>query len=222
MDENTRELESRLAATWTSSRILSLTDNIFGFAMTLLVLNFFIPADLASENLKELFIDLWPQFLTYFMSFAVLGTFWVGQHNLLNLTKHVDRTSVWMHIVFASFIVLIPFTTGVLRAYYTETSAVMAYGVNVVICGLAAYWFWHHAIRARLLREDVTRTMVETMKFRIIIPVSGAVLVTLLGLFAPTVSFFLFAVLFILVTVPMNSDHIVHEVSRSFRGTKEK
>ncbi len=217
MDENSRILETRLAETWTSGRILSLTDNIFGFAMTLLVLNFLIPRDLASENIADLFLNLWPQFLTYFMSFAVLGTFWVGQHNLLNLTKHVDRKSVWMHIVFASFIVLIPFTTGILRSYYSESIAVFIYGTDVVICGLAAYWFWEHARAAKLIKEDVTPDMISTMKYRIVIPVSGAVIVTLFGLVAPTASFFLFAILFILVTVPMNSDHIVYLMSKLVR-----
>jgi len=214
LNHTSRELEEKLASGWTGSRILSLTDNVFAFAMTLLILNFVIPADFASESLPQLFANLWPQFLTYFMSFAVLGTFWVGHHNLISLVKHVDRKSLWINIVFSSFIVLIPFSTGILRIYYTDQIAIMAYGVNLIICGLAAYWFWAHAVKCRLVRDDISPEMISIMRYRIVVPVAVAVLVTLFGFVEPIVSLFLFAALFFLVTIPTNSDSVVQAIAR--------
>ena len=216
MEQKARELEERLAQNWTAARILSLTDNVFAFAMTLLILNFVIPNDLPSENLLQLFLNLWPQFLTYFMSFAVLGTFWVGHHNLFSLVRHVDRKSVWINIVFVSFIVLVPVTTAVLRLHYTEPIAVVAYGLNMIICGIAAYWFWSHAVKHRLIKDDVDERTVSLMRYRIIVPVSWAVVVTALGLIAPVVSLFAFAALFLLVTIPTNSDIVVATVGKIF------
>jgi uncharacterized membrane protein len=221
MKEKSHELEARLAEGWTPSRILSLTDNVFAFAMTLLILNFIIPTDLPSENLQQLFLSLWPQFLTYFMSFAVLGTFWVGHHNLFSLIKHTDRKAVWINIIFSSFIVLIPFTTGILRLYYTEQVAVVTYGFNMIICGAAAYWLWSHTVKHKLLKEGIDESMIAIMHRRIVVPVSGAIVVTAIGFFAPTVSLFLFAVLFFLVTIPTNSDGVAGLIVRLFGG-KEK
>ncbi len=220
MREKSKELEDRLAQGWTGGRILSLTDNVFAFAMTLLILNFVIPSDLPTENIQQLFVNLWPQFLTYFMSCAVLGTFWVGHHNLFTLVKHVDRKSVWINIIFVSFIVLIPFTTGILRMFYTDSIATIAYGFNLVICGLTAYWFWTHAVKHNLLKEDVDQETISIMRYRIVVPVTGAVLVTLLGFIAPIVSLFSFAILFFLVTIPTNSDGVVGFAVRVLKGKR--
>lgn len=208
MDGKTLELEKRLSEGWTGSRILSLTDNVFAFAMTLLTFNFLIPPDLPSENLQELFSALWPQFLTYFMSFAVLGALWVGHHNLFTLIKHVDRKAVWINIVFASFIVLIPLTTAILRQFYGEQIAIVTYGINIITCGAAAYWLWAHAVKHKLLKEEVDAEIISIMHMRIVVPVSGAVIVTIVGFFAPILSLFMFALLFLLVTIPSNSDVI--------------
>ncbi|MBY0538843.1 TMEM175 family protein [Patescibacteria group bacterium] len=220
MKEKSLELEARLAEGWTSSRILSLTDNVFAFAMTLLILNFVVPSDLPSENLQQLFVNLWPQFLTYFMSFAVLGTFWVGHHNLFSLIKHTDRKAVWINIIFASFIVLIPLTTAVLRQYYSEQIAVVAYGFNMIICGAAAYWLWSHAVKHKFLKENVDKEMISIMHYRIVVPVSGAIAVTVVGFFSPTVSLFMFAVLFFLVTIPTVSDRVAAAIAQLVTGGK--
>ncbi len=214
MPEKSRELEKRLAEGWTPGRILSLTDNVFAFAMTLLILNFVIPPDLPSENIHQLFVHLWPQFLTYFMSFAVLGTFWVGHHNLFSLIKYTDRKAVWINVIFASFIVLIPLTTAVLRQFYTEEIAVVTYGTNMIVCGLAAYWLWAHTVKHKLLKDDVDAEMVAIMHDRIVVPVSGAVVVTVIGFFAPMVSLFMFAALFFLVTIPTVSDSVAMLVTQ--------
>lgn len=220
MKEKSRELEARLADGWTPSRILSLTDNVFAFAMTLLILNFVIPPDLPSENLQQLFLNLWPQFLTYFMSFAVLGTFWVGHHNLFSLIKHTDRKAVWINIIFASFVVLIPVTTAVLRLFYTEQVAVVTYGLNMIVCGIAAYWLWSHTVKHKLLKDGIDEEMISIMHQRIVVPVSGAVVVTVIAFFAPMVSLFLFAILFFLVTIPTVSDRVADAIVQALRGGK--
>jgi uncharacterized membrane protein len=220
-NEKTQRFEERLATSWTPGKIISLTDNIFAFAMTLLVINFVIPPDLPSESLQQLFLNLWPQFLTYFMSFAVLGTFWVGHHNLFSLIKHTDRKAVWINVVFSSFIVLIPLTTAVLRQFYADQIAVVAYGMNMIICGLAAYWLWSHTVKHNLLKDDVDQEMVETMHRRIVVPVTGAVLVTIIAIFFPMVSLFLFAILFLLVTIPTNSDTAARFGEDLMRGLKK-
>lgn len=210
MIERTKEIEAHLAKGLTTSRMQSLSDNVFAFAMTLLILNLVIPSDLPSEHLDELFINLWPQFLTYFMSFMVLGIFWVSAHNIFHWIKHLDRKSLWIHILFMSFVALIPFTTAILRSYYMEQIAVTTYGINLIICGLMLYWLWLHVSKGnQLLIDEATTEVVSTMKFRILVPTVVAVAVTLLSFVSPILSLFMFAGLFILVTIPSNSDHIV-------------
>ncbi|MBI3573912.1 DUF1211 domain-containing protein, partial [Candidatus Kaiserbacteria bacterium] len=151
---------------WVSTgRIQNLTDGVFAIAMTILVFNLTIPLDFSSENLQNLFFSLWPQFLTYFLSFMALSTFWVGHHNHFHFISHSDRKLLWINIFFLSFIVLIPFSTGVLRIYYENELAILAYGANLIICGIGMYWYWSYATgNHRLVEADLSEKIITTMK----------------------------------------------------------
>ena len=73
-------------------RLAALSDGIFAFAMTLLVLDLRVPALEAVHNESELWRGLTalaPRLLMYMMSFLTLGIFWNGQQAQLN---HLDRS----------------------------------------------------------------------------------------------------------------------------------
>jgi len=57
-------------------RLVAFTDGVFAIAITLLVLNFDEPSGPDSELAHQL-TDQWPALLAYFLSFAVIGRFWV-------------------------------------------------------------------------------------------------------------------------------------------------
>jgi uncharacterized membrane protein len=161
---------------------------------------------------------VWPQFLTYFMSFMVLGVFWIGGQSLFRWMRYLDRECLWIYITFLSLIVLIPFTTAILRTYYYEQVALVAYGANMVICGLALYWFWSHATKKReIMNDETTDEVIGIMKGRIVVPVITGILITLFAFVSPIASLFMFAGLFILATFPTNSDHVASVVSGFFK-----
>jgi uncharacterized membrane protein len=194
---------------WVSTgRIQNLTDGVFAIAMTILVFNLTVPTDFATSSLQNLFQALWPQFLTYFLSFMVLSVFWVGHHNHFHFIRRSDRKFLWINIFFLSFIVLIPFSTGVLRTFFTDQLAIIAYGANVVICGAGMYWYWTYATRNHLLVEpDLSEKIITTMKDRVLIPMVLALITLGISFASPLAALFLFLIVFILVTAPTNSDH---------------
>ena len=116
---------------------------------------------------------------------------------------------MWVNIIFLAFIALVPFTTSILRAFYGTQISVIAYGMNLVICGIALYWLWAHAVDEKLLEEGIDEQMADAMKYRILIPVAIALLTTMIALVSPFTSIILFALLFLLVTVPTSNDVIV-------------
>lgn len=77
----------------TTYRIEAFSDGVFAISVTLLVLTIAIP-DLSPHQvsqgllLKNLLI-LWPKFLSYFISFIVIGIFWVG-HIIFNRRIRVN------------------------------------------------------------------------------------------------------------------------------------
>ena len=60
-------------------RIEALADGIFAIAMTLLVLDLKTPAPGDTpDDLPRKLGEMWPRYLTYVVSFLILGVLWVG------------------------------------------------------------------------------------------------------------------------------------------------
>ncbi len=122
-------------------RIEALSDGIFAFAMTLLVLDVKLPHHPAVEagQLAPTLLALWPKFFSYIMSFVVLGVFWVGQHSYAHFLKRTDRWFLWINLLFLMFVVGVPFSTDLLGDYPMQKVAVMIYGCNIMALGLTLY-----------------------------------------------------------------------------------
>lgn len=139
-------------------RLAALSDGIFAFAMTLLVLDLRVPVVEAVHNEHELWhglIALSPRLVMYMMSFLTLGIFWVGQQTQLN---HLARSNIrltWIHIGFLFFGGIMPFSTALLAEFMAYRIALLVYWVNILLLGLALYLSWGCATRSGLLKDDV-------------------------------------------------------------------
>src|SRR5215208_1625918 len=107
-------------------RLVAFTDGVFAIAITLLVLNFDEPTGPDSKVLHEL-TKQWPSLLAYFLSFVVIGRFWVVHHRVYTGVRRIDSGLIMLNLAYLAFVVLIPFTTEVLGDYSDTTEAVVLY-----------------------------------------------------------------------------------------------
>ena len=102
-------------------RLEAFSDGVFAVAITLLVLNLAVagPGTLHHRNppLLQQLGHLWPAFAAYVLSFFMIGIIWVNHHALIRSLKTVDRTLLFLNVVLLLFVVLIPFTTGLVAEY---------------------------------------------------------------------------------------------------------
>jgi uncharacterized membrane protein len=47
------------------------------------------------------------RFWTYVLSFIVLGMYWVGHHALFHSVHRVNRTLLWLNLLFLLFVTLV-------------------------------------------------------------------------------------------------------------------
>ncbi len=194
----------------TTARIEALSDGVFSIAMTLLVLAFVVPANLSQTGLKEALIHLTPQFVTYFLSFVVLGTFWVGHHNQFYWIKHSDRTFLWINIFFLMFISLIPFSTTLLGLYADQQVAVLIYGINLIICGALLNLQWSYATKGhRLVSAQLSHHIVQLIERRIIAAGLFYIVAILLSFYSINLSIAVFIIAQVLAIKPTISDKII-------------
>lgn len=120
-------------------RLDSLVDGVFGFAMTLLVVNVDLPADFEPANAAELaqaLFDLSDTFLAYVITFVVLASFWIWR------VKGSGRPAaggglVWAVLAHLFFVTLMPFSMIVIGRYELAP-AIWAYSGNMIFLALTA------------------------------------------------------------------------------------
>jgi uncharacterized membrane protein len=175
--------EVRRSFALTTSRIESLSDCIFAFAMTLLVLGFQLPLRTPASSLLHTLLNLQAQFTTYFLSFIVLGGLWISHHNQYFWIKKSNRTFLWINMIFLLFIALIPFSTKVLAGYPEEHAAIVIYGLNIIICLTMLYIHWMYATKKKLeLVDNLNARITSLVEIRL-------TMLIILNILAVSVSF---------------------------------
>jgi len=153
-----------------AERLAALSDGIFAFAMTLLVLDIPTPPAEAIHSERALLhalAALAPKFVTYLMSFLTLGIFWVGQQTQLNHLSRSDRNLTWLHIAFLAAVSILPFSTRLLSEFLEYRIALIEYWANILVLGVVLYLTWGYAVRAKILREDMPEEVTAAVCRRI-------------------------------------------------------
>jgi uncharacterized membrane protein len=136
------------------SRIVAFSDGVFAIAITLLVLNLSLGADVPRDEIAEAIWDQRGNFLAYGISFAVIGRFWLVHHRFFSEVRAFNNRLLSLNMLYLAFIVLIPFSSEVLGEYGGETASVVIYAINLSACVWIGMWMIGDAHRAGLTSGD--------------------------------------------------------------------
>jgi uncharacterized membrane protein len=153
-------------------RIAALSDGIFAFAMTVLVLDIHIPDSAGVHTEAELWAALAalaPRLVTWLMSLMTLGIFWVGQQTLLNQLAHADRDFSWLSFVYLALVTILPFSTRLLAEFINYETAFLIYWLNILLCGAGVIACLIYAERAGLIKTDAPEYFARAFRRRIVI-----------------------------------------------------
>lgn len=128
-------------------------------------------SDKASDTeLTRRLVDMLPRLFSYLISFAVVGIYWVGHHNLFHFITHADRVLLWLNNLFLLFVGFIPFPAALLGAYGTRRVAVVVYGASLVCTGLTLAFIWLYATHDhRLVDRELSPQIVRNGLKRIML-----------------------------------------------------
>jgi uncharacterized membrane protein len=143
---------------FTPRRLENLTDGVFAIVMTLLVLELSIPVISGTSvgtELSQRLLTMWPKYLSYLVSFLMLGLWWLYHHGVFGNIKRIDGRLIWLNIFFLMFVSLIPFSTSLVSAYWRENIPVLVYGVNMMLCYVALNAIAFYATKKRLVEKEI-------------------------------------------------------------------
>jgi uncharacterized membrane protein len=121
-------------------RVLAFSDGIFAIAMTLLVIAITVPKIADADSVKDLADALGDQpeaYISFFISFAVIGRYWIAHHQFFALLARMDVRLVWVNLLYLGFVAFLPFPTDLLGTYFDNPLSVGIYAISVaVVSGL--------------------------------------------------------------------------------------
>ena len=117
------------------ARLEALSDGIFAFAMTLLVITLTVPVvsrDQAPLIMVQMITGLSHEFLIFIIAFFVIAGFWLSHSRILGSVPCVDSSIIRINIFHLFFVVMIPFSTQLSGDYGYVTAAVLVFHLNLL------------------------------------------------------------------------------------------
>lgn len=134
-------------------RTIALSDGIFAFALTLLVLSISVPDIPSGSSSSELWTALKgrdQEMISYLVSFAVIGSFWVRHHKFCGTLKAVDGPFLVINLIYLATIAFVPYPTQILGDF--QNSAAFAfYATAIALSILVSAVLAEYARRAGLV-----------------------------------------------------------------------
>lgn len=148
-----------------TGRIEAFSDGVFAIAITLLILQIRVPANLSpGVTLGQALASLWPSYAAYALSFISIGIMWINHHRLFTLIGKPDHTLLVLNTLLLLGVSFVPFPTAVLAEHLGdagERTAAQFYSGTFVLISLIYNVLWRHASRGgRLLEETADRKLI--------------------------------------------------------------
>ncbi len=165
--------ESSRRQGYSLDRTLAISDGVFAFAVTLLVLDLVVPAlspGASSTDLWQALSKDYLSFLNYILSFLIAGVWWNAHHRVFERMRSSNSALRWLNLFFLLWIALLPFSTKILDQYSTLQLGVVLYAADQAAAGLSLTLMWLYASRNRgLIDKNLDKRTFRFTTVRIVI-----------------------------------------------------
>jgi uncharacterized membrane protein len=185
-------------------RLEALTDGIFAFSMTLLVISIALPDVNLEIDAKSYLLAEYHNFLPFVLSFLFIAFFWLI---FSQQSHHIKVTSSFtdvLTIIILLFVVLIPFSTSLVNHYPNDFWAGLFFNCNLLILSLLLALNWWYCRKAKFMdQSDGNATHLAAANLGVyslpFLPLSAL----LIGFFSVTWSLLVYLLIPVLLIVTM-------------------
>lgn len=139
-------------------RMIFFSDAVFAIAITLLIIEIHVPEVHAPGSDRDFLLALarlTPHFISFFVSFFVIGAFWAGHHRAFDCARHWDPRLIFPNLVLLCTIAAMPFFTALASEYYGHRVPVAFYCGWLALAALAAIRLQRIVTNAPVAGEQV-------------------------------------------------------------------
>jgi uncharacterized membrane protein len=117
----------------TKSRLEAFSDGVIAILITIMVLELKIPGGTGWDALRPVL----PAFLTYVLSFVLLGIYWNNHHHMLHTADRINGRILWANLHLLFWLSLFPVVTGWMGASRLAPVPTSVYGVVMLLAAVA-------------------------------------------------------------------------------------
>ncbi len=153
------------------NRFETFIDAILAIIMTILVLEFKVPDQHVNSDveIKTFLKELFPSFISYFISFSTIAVLWIDHHNLFRLIKKADVPLVFLNFIFVLFLSATPFTTSLAGRNFENAYAIKVVALNYLLMNLAFTSIWIYTMKYKLISDHIEKQLSTKLENRVIL-----------------------------------------------------
>ena len=164
-------------------RIMGLSDGIFAFAITLMVLDLVVPVRGLGQDpsaLPGLLATEWVGFLNYFLSFFIVAIWWNAHHRIFEHVTGYDGRLKALNLLVLLTVTLVPFLTKLYDNWQLSVLAPALYSLDQAAAGAFLTLLWLHVTKGRkfvakgiderLVKRVLLGTMSASLMFAASVP----------------------------------------------------
>ena len=127
----------------TKNRMEAFSDGVLAIIITIMVLEIKVPHGTEWQNLFELL----PVFMSYTISFLMIGIYWGNHHHLLHTVKHINSNILLSNLHLLFWLSLVPFATGWMGENHFKPNTIILYSAVLLLCGVAYGILQYHIVK---------------------------------------------------------------------------
>ncbi len=111
------------------SRLEAFSDGVLAIIITIMVLELKVPHEASWVSLEPLI----PVFLSYIISFTLVGIYWGNHHNLLHTVKNVNSKIILSNLHLLFWLSLVPAATGWMGENHFAPNTIILYATILML-----------------------------------------------------------------------------------------
>ena len=115
------------------TRLEAFSDGVIAILITIMVLELRIPHGATLAALRPVL----PSFLTYVLSFVLLGIYWNNHHHMFQLSERINGRILWANLHLLFWLSLVPVTTGWMGENHLAPLPTAVYGLVLLLAAIA-------------------------------------------------------------------------------------
>lgn len=187
------------------SRIESFSDAIFGFAITLLVLELLqIPRSELEQDFFKCLTSHWEAFFAFFVGFCTILICWINHHHIFCYIIQYDGRFLWINGALLLVVTFTPLPTALFAEFLLKENGtgLTLFGLTYFLIACVAYLMWAYTYNMHYLDESVDKTYYRSIIFLFRYGWLYTLVAFVLCFISSTIAMSMYAILFAVFAFP--------------------